>query len=89
LRRGKYTAVDVAERLDLPAETAGALLVTAAGRNSVLIENHLGITHYGPELLCLKTRDGSFSVYGGDLRIAALGRGKLLLRGGISSMEWE
>ena len=89
MRRKKYTAADIAERLDLPAETAGALLVTAAGRGCVLIENHLGIKHFGPELICLKTKGGSFSVYGSRLQIAALGRGKLLLRGAVSSMEWE
>ena len=89
MRRKKHTALDVAEKLDLPAETAGALLVTASGRGCVLIENHLGIINYGAEILSLKAKGGSFCVYGSNLRIAALGRGKLLLRGEINTMEWE
>ena len=88
--RGKHLDTDLlAERLELPAEALGALLVTAVGRRRVLIENHRGIAQYSDACLRLNAAGGAFTVYGKDIRIRVLGRKKLAIEGDISSMEWE
>lgn len=79
----------LAERLELPREAAGALLVTAIGSERVLIENHRGILQYGDVCIRLRTREGVFSLYGEKLRIRLLGRHTMAIEGDIRSMEWE
>ena len=79
----------VAERLELPGEALGALLVTAVGRRRLLIENHRGIELYSDVCLRLRAAEGRFAVYGDGLRIRALEGGALALEGDIRSAEWE
>ena len=88
MRRKKRDIDALAERLELPTEALGSLLVTAIGRR-VLIENHRGIVQYSDVYLCLNAAEGSFAVYGEGIRIHALGRHKLAIEGDIRSMEWE
>ena len=61
----------LAERLELPAEALGALLVTAIGQHRLLIENHRGIALYSDVCLRLRAAGGCFAVYGEALRIRA------------------
>lgn len=89
MRRKALNADLLAERLELPAEALGALLVTAVGRRRVLIENHGGIAQYSDACLRLRTSGGSFTVWGSDIRIRVLGRNALAIEGDIGSMEWE
>ena len=89
MRKRRRNAELVAERLELPAEALGALLVTAVGRRRVLIENHRGIELFSDACLRLRAAGGSFTVYGSDLRIRALSGSTLALEGDIGSMEWE
>ena len=77
------------ERLELPREAFGSLLVTAVGRDRVLIENHRGIVRYGESCLLVKSREGSFALFGSGIRIRVLGRRSLAIEGDIRSMEWE
>ena len=79
----------LAERLELPGEALGSLLVTAVGRRGALIENHRGIALYSDVCLRLNAAGGCFAVYGEKLRIRALGCSKLAIEGRIRSMEWE
>ena len=79
----------VAERLDLPAEALGSLLVTAVGNRRLLIENHRGIALYGDACLRLRAAEGAFTVWGDGLRIRALGARTLAIEGNIRSTEWE
>lgn len=78
-----------AERLELPAEALGALLVSAVGSRRVLIENHCGVEQYGENILRVRSRNGCLTVLGGELRIRTLGRSKLAVEGKLRSMEWE
>ena len=88
--RRKRTDPDLlAERLELPEEALGALLVTAVGRRRALIENHRGITLYSDVCLRLRAAEGCFVIYGDGLRIRVLGRRSLAIEGDIRSMEWE
>ena len=79
----------VAERLELPGEALGALLVTAVGRRRLLIENHRGIELYSDVCLRLWAAEGRFAVYGDGLRIRTMGGGMVAVEGNIRSMEWE
>ena len=79
----------LAERLELPEEALGSLLVTAIGRRRVLIGNHRGIAQYSDACLRLDAAGGAFTVYGSNIRIRVLGRHKLAIEGDIGSMEWE
>ncbi|MBR0207927.1 MAG: hypothetical protein IJQ43_03430 [Oscillospiraceae bacterium] len=89
MRRKHWDPDLLAERLELPEEALGALLVTAVGRRRVLIENHRGIAQYSDACLRLKAAGGTFSLYGSGIRILTLGRHNLAVEGDIGSMEWE
>lgn len=89
VRRKKPDVDALAERLELPAEALGSLLVTAIGRRRVLIENHRGIAQYSDAYLRLDAAEGAFAVFGDGIRISVLGRHKLAVEGDIRSMEWE
>ena len=79
----------LAEKLELPREALGALLVTAVGQRRLLIENHRGIALYSDVCLRLRSAEGCFAVCGDGLRIRALGGNVLAIEGDIRSMEWE
>ena len=89
MRLKKIAFSDIAEKLELPAEAVGALLVTVSGRGRILIENCLGVVHFSADAVCVRAKEGRLTVYGKGLKISALGRGKMLLRGDVGSMEWE
>ena len=79
----------LAEKLELPREVLGSLLVTAIGQRRLLIENHRGIELYSDICLRLRATEGCFSVYGNALCIRTLGGRMLAIEGDIRSMEWE
>ena len=89
LHRNRMDPDTLAERLELPPEALGALLVTAVGRRRMLIENHRGIAQYSEVCLRLNAAEGCLSVFGDGIRICVLGRHKLAIEGDIRSMEWE
>ncbi len=89
MRRKKIDLDAAAEKLELPGEALGALLVTAIGKSRVLVENHKGIEQYSEEYIRLSSQSGALSVYGSRLRIRILGKSRLALEGRIRSMEWE
>ncbi len=89
MRRKALDTDALAERLQLPPEALGSLLVTAVGRHRVLIENHRGVAQYSDAFLRLNAAEGAFSVYGDGITIRVLGRHKLAIEGDIRTMEWE
>ncbi len=89
MRRKALDTDALAERLQLPPEALGSLLVTAVGRRRVLIENHKGIATYSDACLRLNAAVGAFTVYGSGICIRMLGRHSLAVEGDIASMEWE
>ena len=80
---------EISDRLELPPEALGAPLLRFSGRDALLVENLTGISAFGSEHICAGTSDGVLSIWGTDLRLEALGRGRMLVRGGITSVEWE
>lgn len=89
MRRKKIDLDAAAERLELPAEALGALLVTVIGKSRVLVENHRGIEQYSEEYIRLGAQGGAVSVYGSGIRMRILGKNKLALEGKIRSVEWD
>lgn len=89
MRRKKIDLDAAAERLELPAEALGALLVTVIGKGRVLVENHRGIEQYSKEFIRLAARGGAVSIYGSGIKLRILGKNKLALEGNIRSMEWD
>ena len=79
----------LAERLELPREALGALLVTAVGRTRLLIENHRGVASYSDVCLRIRSAGGCLAVYGEKMTIRSLGGRTLAIEGEIRSMEWE
>ena len=79
----------LAERLELPREALGALLVTAVGRTRLLIENHRGVASYSDVCLRIRAAGGCLAVYGEGIMIRSLGGRTLAIEGKIRSMEWE
>ena len=72
VRRKKIDLDAAAERLELPAEALGALLVTVIGKGRVLVENHRGIEQYSEEYIRLGAQGGAVSVYGSGIRMRSL-----------------
>ena len=90
LLRGKKIDLDAAaEKLELPGEALGALLITVIGKSRVLVENHRGIEQYSKEFIRLAARGGAESIYGSGIKLRILGKNKLALEGNIRSMEWD
>ena len=88
--RGKKIDLDAAaEKLELPGEALGALLITVIGKSRGLVENHRGIEQYSKEFIRLAARGGAVSIYGSGIKLRILGKNKLALEGNIRSMEWD
>ena len=86
-KRIRFDAIP--EKLELPREALGSLLVTAIGQERLLIENHRGIELYSDVCLRLRVKGGCVAVYGDGLCIRTLGGDVLAIEGHIRSVEWE
>lgn len=87
-RNSKYLR-RLSDALELPGEAFGAPKLLFSGRDSLLAENLRAVIHFSPELICVGTDDGNLRVLGTGLTISGLGCGRMLIRGSISSVEWE
>ena len=90
LLRGKKIDLDAAaEKLELPGEALGALLITVIGKSRVLVENHRGILGYSEEEIVLGTGKGRLSLIGDGLHLTAMNQSEVLIHGTIRRVEWE
>ncbi len=80
----------IADRLELPEEALGAppRLTVSAGRRA-LIENHRGILEYSPERITVTFGREQLSLFGRELRIVAMNRRELLIRGQLQDVSWS
>lgn len=88
MKRWIDTVERAAARLELPADSMAAVpRVTLTGRRQLLVEQHQGIARYAPD--CVELRLGAFvlRVRGGELQLAAMDRGAVLLTGAITALE--
>ncbi len=66
----------------------GLPLTEIAGDRRVLIENHLGITEYGPEKIQVRVRFGAICVQGCGLRLALMAKDRLVIFGEIRAVQF-
>lgn len=80
----------LADRLELPEEAlSGAAKLTLVAGRRALIENHRGILEYSPERITLSLGGARLSIYGQELRIAAMNRQEVLIRGEVQDISWS
>jgi sporulation protein YqfC len=80
---------EIAERFDLPAETAGVVKVTLVGRRRLLVENHRGILEYAADHIAVSGGKIRVNIIGSGLELCAMDRDALLVTGMIASLELE
>jgi sporulation protein YqfC len=73
---------------DMSPDTAPAQpLVELCGERRVLIENHRGVSRYGPEVICIRVRYGEVAIRGCGLELARMTREQLVVCGRIDSIS--
>lgn len=80
---------DIAERFELPAETAGVVKMTVVGRHRMLVENHKGILEYARDRIEVSGGKLRIRIIGDGLELCAMDRDALLVTGTIVSLELE
>ena len=76
------------DQMDLAAEPLPGLpLVEIAGERRILIENHSGVSLYGPEHICVHVKFGQISVRGSGLSMAKMSRRQLVITGRVDSVN--
>lgn len=79
----------LAERLELPEDAvSGAGRLTVTGGHRALVENHRGILEYGRERIIVSFGKERLSIFGRELRIVAMNRRELLIRGELQDISW-
>lgn len=77
----------IAEEMDLPGEPIpGQPILELSGDSRVLIENHLGITQYCREKICVKVKFGQIALCGCNLEMARMTRDQLIVTGRIDAV---
>ena len=64
----------------------GTTVVEIAGRERILIENHLGIIEYGNCIIRIKVKNGCICVKGGDLVLSRMTQNQLIINGCIENV---
>lgn len=73
---------------DLPDESIPGLpLVEISGDCRVLVENHLGVTEYGPDRIRVRVKFGDICICGSCLTLSRMTRGQLIIRGQIETVS--
>jgi sporulation protein YqfC len=80
---------DIAERFELPAETAGIVKLTVTGRRRLLVENHRGVLEYTRDRIEIGGGDVRIRVNGDGLELSAMDRDALLITGTLVALELE
>ena len=63
--------------------------ITVTGNRELYIENHKGIELYTRELIRLSTPEGSVSIEGRDMEIAAVRVSDIFISGVVRKIEFE
>lgn len=75
---------------DLPDESIpGIPLVEISGNVRVLVENHLGVTEYGPERIRVRVKYGEICICGCRLELSRMTKGQLIIRGRIDHISLD
>ena len=65
----------------------GQPLIEIFGDCRVLVENHMGVTEYGDSVIRVKVKYGNVCVCGGNLELALMTKGQLIITGCIESVK--
>ena len=77
----------LAEEMDLAGEPIpGQSILELAGDGRVLVENHLGITQYCCEKICVKVKFGHLAISGCNLELTRMTRDQLIITGRIDTV---
>lgn len=88
MKQGKNWMLRMMEQADLPSDTLPGLpVVEIAGQRRVLIENHMGVTQYGGESICVKVKFGHVRICGECLKLDGMTKGKLIIVGRIDRVD--
>ena len=89
MRKKQNLLPGLADRLELPEEAlSGAAKLTVTAGHRALIENHRGILEYGRERITVNFGAERLSLCGQELRIVAMNRRELLIRGELQDISW-
>ena len=80
LRRWSATIYESSDALP------GVPIVELAGDRRVLVENHLGVTEYSTERICVKVKYGLLCVCGCNMELARMAKDQLVITGQIGSV---
>lgn len=74
--------------VDLPGELPpGVPVIEIAGDCRVLIEQHLGLSAYSCNRICIKVGYGTVAVSGSELKLSHMTRQRLVISGQIGCVE--
>lgn len=74
--------------MDLAGEPVpGCPLVEISGERQVLIENHLGISRYSMDEICVKVKYGCVSICGNCLELVCMSEERLIISGKIDLVK--
>ena len=77
----------MADGMDLTGEPLpGQSIVEISGDRRVLIENHLGLTQYSHQKICVKVKFGQIAVCGCHLELDQMTRQQLIISGQIDTV---
>ena len=62
-------------------------LVELVGNHRVLVENHLGVIHYGCDEIGIKVDFGEIRILGANLELTYMSKQQLIITGSISSAQ--
>jgi len=80
----------LADRLELPSDAlSGTVKLSINGRRRVLIENHRGIISYEDTLIVIDCGNMKAIIRGDELKLGAMDKSDMLIRGRLLSIEFE
>lgn len=81
---------NIVESLELPRDIMyGAVIITAMGRNQVLVENYKGIIEYTREKIRLQTKNCQVTVQGKQLVVEYYTNEEMKIKGFIEQIIYE
>ena len=92
LRKPKLNQVksNIVESLELPRDIMyGAVIITAMGRNQVLVENYKGIIEYPREKIRLQTKNCQVTVQGKQLVVEYYTNEEMKITGFIQGISYD
>ena len=89
MKRLSDIPLEIAERLDLPAESvAGVPTLHLTGRRRALVENHCGLLEYSHECIVVNGGRVRVCIRGTNLQLVAMDSTALLISGTIACAEF-